>query len=397
MAIHHVTFSTIGGAGVVASLLVQGQQDAGLDSVLHTQTEKNLWEEPFRYPLLTLKSAIDHFVISNRSQPSQFSLMRRGLVDDVFDAVKPQDILHLHWVTGMVIPEQLLDVSKNIKKIVWTLHDMEPFTGGCHHAGSCRQYAGGCLTCPQVRTPFRNPVKNNFETKVEVLSQINNLELVVPSHWMAKNAKSSQVFKGRPISVIENPISESFFSAPYNNSYVRSELGIPEESFVAIFIAEDLDNPNKQIHQTLMEFLNSTGDPKLRHVILVGRTKIDYGKDQRITVTGPVSSKQLSKYVCAANIHISMSLAESAGLTIAETAAIGVMSIVRSGSGMSDMLVNGETGCIVNDHEELKVLVRELSQDLQKVERLSAKAKSLADKKFRIAQITQKYLEIYNR
>src|SRR5690606_41352063 len=49
------------------------------------------------------------------------------------------DIIHLHWVNfGLLSIDSIGDLLKLGKPVVWTLHDMWPFTGGCHHSGDCR-------------------------------------------------------------------------------------------------------------------------------------------------------------------------------------------------------------------------------------------------------------------
>ena len=58
------------------------------------------------------------------------------------------DVVHLHWLGDNTLPiEQLARIHA---PIVWTLHDMWAFTGGCHHAGDCRRYQASCGSCPQL-------------------------------------------------------------------------------------------------------------------------------------------------------------------------------------------------------------------------------------------------------
>ncbi len=60
---------------------------------------------------------------------------------------KPK-LVHFHWVgAGMLRIEEL---SKIKAPIVWTLHDMWGFTGGCHYSGECDAFKTGCGCCPQL-------------------------------------------------------------------------------------------------------------------------------------------------------------------------------------------------------------------------------------------------------
>lgn len=55
------------------------------------------------------------------------------------------DIVHLHWINeGMM---RIEDLSKIKAPLVWTLHDMWPFTGGCHYSDGCIRYETMCGQC----------------------------------------------------------------------------------------------------------------------------------------------------------------------------------------------------------------------------------------------------------
>ena len=52
-----------------------------------------------------------------------------GLLDKI-NALNP-DVVHLHWIAGGMI--RIEDLAKINAPIVWSLHDMWAFTGGCHN------------------------------------------------------------------------------------------------------------------------------------------------------------------------------------------------------------------------------------------------------------------------
>jgi len=68
---------------------------------------------------------------------------------DHIQEIRDADIINLHWVAGLVDYSSMA-TSLAGKKIVWTLHDMNPFTGGCHYAGRCNKYEKSCGACPQL-------------------------------------------------------------------------------------------------------------------------------------------------------------------------------------------------------------------------------------------------------
>ncbi len=56
---------------------------------------------------------------------------------DTINEINP-DIVHLHWVcSGMI---RIEDIARIKAPIVWSLHDMWAFTGGCHYDEECGAY-----------------------------------------------------------------------------------------------------------------------------------------------------------------------------------------------------------------------------------------------------------------
>ena len=48
--------------------------------------------------------------------------------------LKEADIINLHWINGGFLSLKSLEkLSELNKPVVWTLHDMWAFTGGCHY------------------------------------------------------------------------------------------------------------------------------------------------------------------------------------------------------------------------------------------------------------------------
>ncbi len=155
-SITHVTFSTQGGAGRVAVLLNEGQKKLGVESRIIAMTDSNLYRKPFKNPLHTLAAVADNFLIRERNFPAMVSITRsllNGASKQIFSSA---DILHLHWMPGVADTEALLTLSQR-KKVVWTLHDMNPFTGGCHQSMGCDNFTRDCESCPAVKH-FAEPV-----------------------------------------------------------------------------------------------------------------------------------------------------------------------------------------------------------------------------------------------
>ena len=74
------------------------------------------------------------------------------------------DIIHLHWINqGMLSLGDIKRILESGKPVVWTMHDMWPCTGICHHARTCVKFQSECTHCQYLiggghRTDLSNKV-----------------------------------------------------------------------------------------------------------------------------------------------------------------------------------------------------------------------------------------------
>ncbi|MEM9808495.1 MAG: glycosyltransferase, partial [Cyanobacteria bacterium P01_D01_bin.56] len=97
--------------------------------------------------------------ISGGFLPNKLYRSRKGvgfssqwLPDNIASSVRAiqPDIIHLHWINHSFV--QIETLSKLGFPLVWTLHDMWPFTGGCHYSSTCNLYTSSCGNCPILRS-----------------------------------------------------------------------------------------------------------------------------------------------------------------------------------------------------------------------------------------------------
>ena len=130
-------------------------------------------------------------------------------------AVTDADVLHLHWTNGGFLSirnlEQLLQTGK---PIVWTLHDMWAFTGGCHYSGDCDRFIGQCGNCWMLKNTDENDLSHSgWLQKLDMYKAAKNVVFVTCSKWLAGVAKTSSLLKDFRIEAIPNPIDTEIFFA----------------------------------------------------------------------------------------------------------------------------------------------------------------------------------------
>ena len=147
----------------------------------------------------------------------------------------------MHWINfGFISIYSLEKLFKLNKPIVWTLHDMWAFTGGCHHSGDCENYQMACGNCEQyLKNPAENDLSNQIWQRKNTIFKpefINKTTIVGCSEWLANRAKKSSLLKGFSVKAIPNPLDISLFS-PQNKAEARQKLGLPIDKKLILFVA----------------------------------------------------------------------------------------------------------------------------------------------------------------
>ena len=137
------------------------------------------------------------------------------------------DIVNLHWVADFLDYKSFF--MKNNKPVVWTLHDMNPFSGGEHYE---EKYLGidesGFPVNRIISEEEIRVAKDNIELKKQVITNLSNLTIVAPSEWLAAEARRSEIFKNTPVFCIPNGLDSDVYK-PRDKNYSRDLLNIQKD------------------------------------------------------------------------------------------------------------------------------------------------------------------------
>ncbi len=381
----------------MANLLMKAQKDLNHDARILTLSSSGLRQSPFAHPTLTVRAALDEMVIKDPKSPGMISIARRDFGSNLHASIRPESLIHLHWVEGVINHKQIAALLERGRKIVWTLHDSAPFTGGCHSPMGCSGYTQSCNQCPQVRPFFASLVSSSHKEISKNRFDVKNLTIVAPTEALAKDARNSPLFLGSQVEVIGNPISDLYFRTP-NHTAARKRLGISEADVVGVAIAEQLENPLKQIPQLIEVFFQVTQDLSEKAVfILIGNNgKRIAEKYLNCFWLGQLNEEQIAEILPAADFLISASLSESAGMTVIEAAALGVPGIAIRNGGSDELIENEEDGILVNNLNEMGSAIRSLIGDRSRLKALGQRA-CLRASRSRADLVSADYLKLYDR
>jgi glycosyltransferase involved in cell wall biosynthesis len=399
LVVNHVTFSTSGGAGVVASRLQELQVKNSVDSRILHVTDRNIQALKFSNPLLVLRALIDFFLVRKDRKNSLFTLLRtKGSSRILRELRSCQALVHLHWTPGAVSTTDVEKLLSDGRMVVWTIHDMWPITAGCHHARDCGEFINHCSGCPQVRKYWQNRVSNEMIRKQNVFKFRTSLVLVAPSQWLASQINKSNIAKGSQVCVIPNPIdTDTFRQLPKFDS--KKSLGIPNQSLVVGCVAADLSDPMKNVQSVIdgVRELKSSNAHLSITLLLVGGGKV-FAPDLTVVSVGNVTvQSEMAHLYSAMDVLVSLSLAESFSLVVAEASSCGVPVICLNSGGMPEIVENGKTGIVINHANELNGALERILNNSELLCSMSAEGRKLALREFDQDLVAQRYMDVYRK
>lgn len=247
-----------------------------------------------------------------------FSLPYSFFDIDRHPLVRQADIVHLHWVSqGMIGFDRFF--ARCRKPIAWTLHDMNPFTGGCHHADECEGYVTDCTGCPQLADPSK--AHAYWRVKRDALRTVprERMRFVAPSAWLAGRARRSSILAGRECTVIPNGFDRRHFRF-IPKAEARSALGLCDDRRIVLFSAFDAANPRKGM-PLLLDALDGIAGVRL---LSMGRPMPDLNGRPDVLSTGLLTDPgRIALHYAAADLFVLPSQAENLPNTICEALLCG--------------------------------------------------------------------------
>jgi len=307
------------------------------------------------------------------------------------------DILHLHWVAYFIdFPSFFRSLPESIP-IVWTLHDMNAFTGGCHYSWGCDRFQTKCHHCPQLERPSnRDLSRKGFDIKVDSLKN-KNLHVVADSYWLENQARSSTILKdARSIQTIHYGLDVDVFS-PDDKIQSKRALGIDPDRVVVAFGADSISWRRKGMKE-LQAALRLLQVDNLS-LLLFGQGIPGESDNKFHTIhMGPIQSEhRLRNVYSAADIFVIPSLYEAFGQTALEAMACGTPVVGFDTGGIPDMVKPGETGLLaqVGDHVDLAEKIQYMIDNSEDRSRMGTNARVLVENDFTLAKQARSYIKLY--
>jgi glycosyltransferase involved in cell wall biosynthesis len=408
---HLNTFDGPGGAAKAAYRLHQGLRGLGHESRMVVRDK--LSEDPtvitFQPPLnpfVRLRRVLTRRELQKRREPISsrpaaapyFSDDRSEHAADVLRQIPQSDIVNLHWVAGLFDYENFFSELPAGLPIVWTLHDMNPFTGGCHFDDYCGRFVAGCGLCPQLGSRKSPDLSSEiWARKKRVFDGRNSggIHFVTPSRWLAEELKRSALLQKFPATVIPNGIDTETFQ-PRNQQMARQRLDLPSDAKVVLFLAHATTEKRKGFDLFLKAAAALRADPQV-FVMVVGHGAEKYDLGPRARFLESVDTELgLSFVYSAADVFVLPSLQDNFPNTAVEALACGLPIVAFNVGGLPD-IVRDCTGVLVEpgNTEALSAAILTLLNRPDVRRQMSAKCRSLAIAEYSAELQAKRYLDLY--
>jgi len=354
----HITTSPRGGAGMAALRLYQALQNNGVASAyisnkLTINFEGNtLVDSFFKYhkPSLLKRAQLKiksvFFPSSSQKIHKEIETVKENLDYEMLSTafsnykmedhplIKEADILHLHWVSGLIDFPTFFSICK--KPIVWTLHDMNPFQGLFHYKNDQEKNHNliGDLDMEQQKI------------KQTVINQIKTAALVTPSKWMLNQAKNSGVFSNFEYKeCISNSVDLDVFK-PKDKRALRRQKGFEENTLTLLYIS-DSEIGYRKGTDLLQKALEQIKGISL-HIMVMGKGQLIVENPMvKIIPLGYVSeSKEIADYYAMADALIVPSREDNLPNVMLESFACGTPVISFAVGGMIEHIKQEVTGSL---------------------------------------------------
>ena len=318
--------------------------------------------------------------------------------------VKESDIIHLHWINHAFLrPKDISKLKKLNKPIVWTFHDSNAFTGGCHVRYTCDHFLKECGDCPVLK----NAGQNDWSHRIWLHKQkaYNGLDfmIIAPSKWMAESVLKSKLLHDRGVQVIANTLNTAIFK-PYLKTEAREKLGISANKFILMsgFMPsrKDLHKGTPYLIEALAILTTDSGiSVNDIELIVFGNRDAENTPEFSISTTflGTISDdEKLALCYSAADVFVTPSLEDNLPNTVMESLACGTPVVAFTTGGIPDMVKHEENGYLAayRSSEDLATGIKWVFDHGDK-QRLNTAARQSVMENFSEDIIARKHIAVY--
>lgn len=310
------------------------------------------------------------------------------------------DIINLHWICNGYL--QIETLPKFNKPLVWTLHDMWPFTGGCDYIRECENFKESCGNCPQLQSVKSWDLSRWVWQRKTKSWENANLTIVATSSWMADCARASSLFRHLRIETIPLGLDTEKYR-PINKQVARELLNLPQDKQLVLFGAVNATSDRRKGFHLLLPALQQmsrSGWQDRLELVIFGSSKpeqpIDLGF--KTHYLGYVNDDiALALIYAAADVMIVPSIQEAFGQTASEALSCGTPVVAFNATGLKDIVDHQLNGYLATpfEIEDLAKGIVWVIEDKERHQKLQYHAREKGLRQFAAEIQARRYLSLY--
>lgn len=397
-----------GGAARAAYRLHQGLQQIGVSSQMLVQSKTSA-DSSVIAPKTQIAQGIAKARLTFDALPLKRYKQRQNVTFSVqwlpeqmaarINQLNP-DVVNLHWINEAFV--QIESIAKLNRPIVWSLHDMWAFTGGCHYTDQCDRYTKSCGHCPQLQSQKTSDLSRSIWQRKAKAWKSADLTIVALSQWLADCARSSSLFQNLRIEVIPNGIDTNRYR-PVHRAFAREVLGLPQDKHLALFGATaGTSDPRKGFHllQPALQSLAQSGWGDSLELVVFGSDRPQNPPEfgMKVHYLGTFRDDlSLSLLYSAADVFILPSTQENLANTIMEAMACGTPCVAFEIGGMPDLIEHQKSGYLANPYwiDDLAKGIVWSIEDPDRHQQLSARSREKVEQEFTQDRQAHRYRSLF--
>ncbi len=321
--------------------------------------------------------------------------------DENFFIQRPRaDVINLHWVARFVDYHKFFTASRTKCPVVWTLHDMNPFTGGCHYDQGCGKYTNTCGACPLLGSTAEHDLAwEVFDTKKRIFDAwpAKMLHIVAPSKWLADESKNSALLSKFDATTIPNSIETDIFK-PRGKSEARTALSLPQDAKIVLFVSNHIGLARKGFRE-LVHALSLVPDNKDLMLLGVGDSHVlDIDAPFRIGQIDFLNDDHMTALLYnAADLTALPSKQDNLPNIILESMSCGTPIVGFDAGGIPDIIRHKENGFLARAGNvgALATAISEALDDLDALRKCGERARALIQNEYSLATQALAYKNLY--
>ncbi|MCX6269032.1 MAG: glycosyltransferase family 4 protein [Bacteroidetes bacterium] len=398
------TYDLRGGAARATWRLFEGLRMQGVDVSMLVQEKRSndrdvmVVPSPVSGMLNPFRPYIDFAIplMQTRRRVLFSSSMIPDRLVEMIDRINP-DVVHLNWLTGGFVRIETL--AKIGRPLIWTLHDMWAFTGGCHYASNCIRYLQTCGNCPVLHSSKEKDLSNRvFLRKKKTYAEIPDLTMTTPSSWLGKCVQESPLLGNRKVVVIPNGLNTSMFK-PGDKKQIRRSFGFSENKKLILFGAiRGVKNTIKGFD--LLEKALNELDPERFELVVFGSEESSLERPLKIRARffGTIAGEEkLVMIYNAADVVAVPSYQEVFGQAASEAMACGTPVVAFAQTGLKDIVKHKETGYLATpfDPVDLARGIAWITDDDARHQALCSASRARAVEHFSLDVVAGRMISLY--